>query len=63
METNLWGLSAFIDLSWVEYYFEIKVLTMNKQIIPEVFTLGCIYYHQAYRDLMREEGPKHIPIV
>ena len=34
----------------------------NKQIIPEVIILGCIYALPAYRDLMRAEGPKHIPI-
>ena len=34
----------------------------NKQIMPEVIILGCIYALPAYRDLMRAEGPKHIPI-
>ena len=33
-----------------------------KQIMPEVIILGCIYALPAYRDLMRAEGPKHIPI-
>ena len=32
------------------------------QILPEVFILGCIYTLPVYRDLMRAEGPKHIPI-
>ena len=34
----------------------------NKQIMPEVIILGCIYALPAYRDLMRAKGPKHIPI-
>jgi len=32
------------------------------QIMPKVFILGCIYAHPAYRDLMRAERLKHIPI-
>ena len=32
------------------------------QIMLKVFILGYIYAHPAYRDLMRAEGPKHIPI-
>ena len=32
------------------------------QIMPEVFIIGCIYEPPAYRDLMRAEGLKHIPI-
>ena len=35
---------------------------INKQIMPEVIILGCIYALPANRDLMRAEGPKHIPI-
>ena len=38
------------------------LMTLNMQIMPEVFILGCIYALPAYRDLMRAEGPKHIPI-
>ena len=34
----------------------------NKQIMPEVIILGCIYALPANRDLMRAEGPNHIPI-
>jgi len=33
-----------------------------KQIMTEVFILGFINALPAYRDLMRAEGPKHIPI-
>ena len=35
---------------------------MHMQIMPEVVFLGRIYAPLAYRDLMREEGPKPIPI-
>ena len=31
------------------------------QIMPEVFILGCIHALPAHRDLMKAEGPKHIP--
>ena len=34
----------------------------NKQIMPEVIILGSINALPVYRDLMRAEGPKHIPI-
>ena len=34
----------------------------NKQIMPEVVILGFINDHPAYRDLMRAECKKHIPI-
>ena len=34
----------------------------NKQIMPEVVILGLINAYLAYRDLMRAEDPKHIPI-
>ena len=34
----------------------------NKQIMPEVIILGCIYALPENRDLVRAEGPKHIPI-
>ena len=33
-----------------------------KQIMPGVVILGLINAYLAYRDLMRAEGPKHIPI-
>ena len=36
--------------------------TVIIQIMLKVFILGYIYAHPAYRDLMRAEGPKHIPI-
>ena len=39
-----------------------RLYDITKQIIPEVIILGCIYALPAYRDLMRAEGPKHIPI-
>ena len=32
------------------------------QIMHKGFILGLIYAFLAYRDLMRAEGPKHIPI-
>ena len=32
------------------------------QMMTEVIILGCIYALPANRDLMRAEGPKHIPI-
>ena len=35
---------------------------MHMQIMPEVVILGCIYALPAFRDLMREGGPKPIPI-
>ena len=35
---------------------------ITKQIMPEVVILGLINDYLAYRDLMRAEGPKHIPI-
>ena len=35
---------------------------VNIQIMPEVFILDCIYALPAYRDKMRAEGPKQIPI-
>ena len=38
------------------------VCRSNKQIMPEVIIFGCIYALPANRDLMRAEGPKHIPI-
>ena len=38
------------------------VRAMIMQIMLEVFILGCIYAIPAYRDLMRAEGLKHIPI-
>ena len=41
---------------------KIELVVINKQIMPEVITLGCIYALPANRDLMRAEGPKHIPI-
>ena len=34
----------------------------NMQKMPEVVILGCTYALPAHRDLMRAEGPKHIPI-
>ena len=37
-------------------------LVMNKKIMPEDIILGCIYALPANRDLMKAEGPKHIPI-
>ena len=37
-------------------------VVITKQIMPEVIILGCIYALPAYRDLMRAEGPKDIPI-
>ena len=40
----------------------ILLVSFSMQIMPEVFILGCIYALPAYRDLMRAEGPKHIPI-
>ena len=33
-----------------------------RQLMPKVIILGCIYAHPSYRDLMRAEGPKHIPM-
>ena len=36
--------------------------SITMQIMSKVFILGYIYVHPAYRDLMRAEGPKHIPI-
>ena len=48
---------------WTSHIMSSKVITIfNKQIMPEVIILGCIYVLPAYRDLMRAEGPKHIPI-
>ena len=38
------------------------VMCITMQIMPELIILGCIYALPAYRDLMRAEGPKHIPI-
>ena len=29
----------------------------------EIFILGCIYAHPAYRDLMMAEGPDYIVIL
>ena len=38
------------------------IMVVIKQIMPEVVILGLINAYLAYRDLMRAEGPKHIPI-
>ena len=38
------------------------MVVKNKQIMPEVIILGCIYALPANSDLIRAEGPKHIPI-
>ena len=46
----------------INLYMTLLVEGYNMQIMPEVFILGCIYALPAYRDLMRAEGPKHIPI-
>ena len=35
----------------------------NKQIMLEIFILGCIYAHPAYRNLMMAEGPDYIVIL
>ena len=35
----------------------------NKQIMLEIFILGCIYAHSAYRNLMMAEGPDYIVII
>ena len=47
-------------MTTVEISLNDKVVT--KQIMPEVVILGLINAYLAYRDLMRAEGPKHIPI-
>ena len=46
----------------VSLYTDVIEDIINIQIMTEVFILGCIYALPAYRDLMRAEGPKHIPI-
>ena len=38
------------------------IIYLIMQIMPEVFILGFIYALLAYWDLMRANGPKHIPI-
>ena len=50
-------VEKYIYMTWSK-----AIMYMNMQIMPEVFILGCIYALPAYRDLMRAEGPKHIPI-
>ena len=56
MRLNLLGL--------VKQYKHKKIIILlkNMKIMPEVFILGCIYAPPAHKDLMRAEGPKHIPI-
>ena len=49
-----------LDIRNILHNNQLKSIYM--QIMPEVFILGCIYALPAYRDLMRAEGPKHIPI-
>ena len=41
---------------------ELFIIHISIKIMHKVFILGCIYALPAYRDKMRAEGPKHIPI-
>ena len=49
---------------WKMFMFSLRIMPtgINIQIMPKVFILGCIYTLPAYRDKMKAEGPKHIPI-
>ena len=53
-ECKFLGIIVDNEISWKPH--------INIQIMLKVFILGYIYAHPAYRDLMRAEGPKHIPI-
>ena len=50
-------VEKYIYMTWSK-----AIMYMNMQIMPEVFILGCIHALPAYWELIRAEGPKHIPI-
>ena len=60
--------SIYLTINYPNIIISISVVCIhlykiiNKQIMPEGVILGLTNAFLTYRDLMRAEGPKHIPI-
>ena len=60
--TLLFEFHDIFDMAMIKKKVDTSYKHINKQIMPGVVILGLINDYLAYRDLIRAECPKHIPI-